>query len=100
MRLPRKRDYKKVIDVPCKDGTFQPYDVKWVKRFKRKSTLAECDPGDHTITIKLGQSRAETFRCMIHELLHAIEFECEIDIPHKMIYALEEPLALLLLENF
>lgn len=29
---------------------------------------------------------------LAHELLHAIEFEYELDIPHHLIYKLEKPL--------
>lgn len=66
------------------------YKIRFVRKFKHKDVLAECDPGDHEIRIKQGQSKDETFACLIHEVLHAlIEFEGEIDIKHKDIYLLE-----------
>lgn len=99
MRLPRKSEYPKELDIPCKDGTIQTYEIKWARKFKDRMQMAECDPGAHEITIKLGQTPTETFRCFIHEILHAIEFEMHIDIKHSMIYKLEEALFHLLKLN-
>lgn len=91
-----KKDYPKSLVIGD-----QVYKVKWVKDFKRGgNTLAECDPSDLTITIKTGQSREETMKCFIHELLHAVvEFEGDIDIPHSLIYKLEEPIFRFIKDN-
>lgn len=42
------------------------------------------------------KQRSETFW---HELLHAIEFEYEIKIPHSLIYELEKPLSYIFMKN-
>jgi hypothetical protein len=80
----------------------------WTVRFCRKmpdsektdTTLGLCDPGSLEIIIKLGQGRLETLSTFIHEICHMIEFEHEIDIPHKLISKLEDPIRDFVLENF
>lgn len=99
MRLPPRSEYPKEITIPCKDGGTQIYSIRWVKKFKEKTTLAECDPGSYEIRIKIGQTKAELFQCFIHEVLHAIEFEFPIDLSHRNIYKLEEALFQLLRLN-
>lgn len=44
------------------------------------------------IILKKGMSRHQTELAFIHELLHAIEFEYELEIPHGLIYLLETPI--------
>ncbi|NDF13277.1 MAG: hypothetical protein EB060_10755 [Proteobacteria bacterium] len=44
------------------------------------------------IILKKGMSRTQTELAFIHELIHAIEFEYEIAIPHALIYLLEAPI--------
>lgn len=99
MKLPRKSDYPKEISIPCKDGDTQVYKITWVKGFKDKDQLAECDPSDYVIRIKLGQTRQQLFKCFIHEILHAVEFEFPINLSHTSIYKLEEALFQLLQLN-
>lgn len=59
-----------------------------------------CDPEKKTITIKSGMSDRETFNTLVHELLHAIEFEHGLKIKHKMIYKLEKAIVEMLVDNF
>lgn len=44
---------------------------------------------EYTIQIKKSLSDKEKILCLIHELLHALEFEYKLDIPHKLIYKFE-----------
>lgn len=44
------------------------------------------------IILKKGMSRTQTELAFIHELLHAVEFEYDIKIPHLLVYALETPI--------
>ncbi len=42
----------------------------------------------------------EFARTYVHEVCHAIEEEYDIEIPHWLIYALEEPILDFIIENF
>lgn len=65
------------------------YEVVFVEAFDDPKCLAECRADKRQIAIKSGMSDSETFETLIHETLHALEFEYGIEIPHKSIYALE-----------
>jgi hypothetical protein len=51
-----------------------------------------CDEARREILIKSGMSSDETLKTLLHELLHAMEFEYSIKIPHEAIYQYEEAL--------
>jgi hypothetical protein len=63
------------------------------------SCLGICNGLTKTIIIKTGLSDRLTLETLIHELLHAICFEFEVKIPHKLIYALEAPIIKILKLN-
>jgi len=92
---PKKSDYPRQIAVA--DAI---YAVKFVRKIDDIGTLGLCDSGEKVITIKLGQSRADTLLTFIHELFHCLEFEYHFDINHKTIHKLEKPVAALLFDNF
>lgn len=48
-----------------------------------------CEQGKRQITILTGMSPQLTTETFIHEVFHALEFEYEIEIPHKSIHLLE-----------
>lgn len=73
------------------------YKVSFVKGLK---CLGITDPEKYTIKIRAGMSRAETFRTMIHEVLHVLEFSWPIKLKHKTVYKLEEAIFSLLMDNF
>lgn len=75
------------------------WDVKFVQKLDGKLTAGLCDPSCQTIYVRLGQTKIERLKTVIHELLHAMEHEYAITIPHKMVYTLEAPLAEFLLDN-
>lgn len=88
----------KIKDIPklirIKDDVF--YKVK----FKRGKSMPGYDGLCHfdTKEIWIGphttpQERLETFA---HEVIHAIHHEWGFDMPHKMVYNLEEPIAFLI----
>lgn len=92
----KRHQYPKTLHIGS-----EIYKVKFVRKFKDKSTLAECDPGDMEIRILCGQTPEETFMCFIHEILHAlVEFENDIEIKHNLIYSLEKPIYQFLRDNF
>jgi len=92
---PKKRDYPRQVVVG--DSI---YDVKFVRKIDADNTLGLCCSGSKTIWIRQKQTRQDTFLTFIHELLHAIEFEYELNIEHKLIHDLEKPIADLLFDNF
>ncbi|NCY21739.1 hypothetical protein EBX31_07265 [bacterium] len=97
---PRQKDYPK--DIIVGDSV---YLVRFVRAIggepagSDKETLGLCCPGEKEILLKQGMTPRERMSTFIHELLHAIEFEYEIDIPHKLVYQLEGPLTQLVLDN-
>jgi hypothetical protein len=57
-------------------------------------------PQEKLILLNTRQSDKEMFKTLLHEALHAIEVEYKIRIPHKLIYAMEGPLAEFIKANF
>lgn len=97
MRLPAFKKYPKKIYV--KD---EVYKVRMVKRIpgEVKTVNALCDGDKRVIWIRRSQSPSGLLRAFIHEALHALEFEYEIDIKHKTIHELEAAIAALMEDNF
>ena len=94
----KRKDYPKTFRIGTED-----YRIKFVRKFDKgeEDHLADCDPVKHLIRIRVGQTDEMNFRCLIHELLHAIgEFEHDTKIPHKLIHALETPFYQFIRENF
>lgn len=71
--------------------------MEWVEKFKEPDTVGQCDPGTRVISLKRGEK--DTFSTLIHEVLHAIQFEKGVKLTHKNIYELEGPLATVLRLN-
>ena len=96
MKPPAIRDYPKSLKVG--DET---YAIKFVRKFKDSETVGECDPESRTIFLKLGEGREETFKTLIHELMHALlEFEGDLDVKHRFIYKAESLIYQFLCDNF
>lgn len=81
------------------------WTVKFVRHIQPtdrdgKQTIGLTCPADNIIYIKTGLKPKERWETYIHEVLHAIEFSWGFRIPHKLIYRLEKPLVMLLIENF
>lgn len=97
MKLPCYKDYKSEYHVG--DET---YTLRFVSKLPDcgPEDIGLCDPGSRTIYIKKGLTKALLFRTVVHELLHAIEFELEIKISHKLVYQLEKAIVDTLLMNF
>lgn len=88
-----RREFPNMLRI--KDDVF--YKVKF--RRETDGAMGWCDQGKQEIIIATGLPPKERILTFIHEALHAIEFEHEIKIPHKLIYQLEAPIAYLLTEN-
>lgn len=61
--------------------------------------MGVCDPNTRQILILLGMSTKDTLATFIHELLHAMEFEHGIEIPHKAVHQLDVAIESLLRLN-
>lgn len=67
------------------------YQVVWSEVIKdNPDIMGLAEPNEKTIYLKLGMSDTETMKTLIHEVIHAIEFEWDQPIPHKITYTLEE----------
>lgn len=94
MKIPRK--------LLVKD---QIYEVKYVSRIPSVNDGTKgplrglCCSDKQVIYIARGISKAEKVQTFFHELLHAIEFEYDIEIDHKLVYKLEGPLAQVIVDN-
>ncbi len=93
----RMKDYPKEILV-----RENIWDVKFVKRTLLNDLYCYgmCDPSETAIYIKMGQTSEERLKTFLHELLHAIEHEYNIVIPHKLVHRLEDPFARFLIDNY
>ncbi len=66
------------------------YDIFFVDKIDEHESLGFCDSDKKQILILLGMSDRETLKTIVHEVLHAIEFENDIPLPHSVVYALDE----------
>lgn len=94
MKLPSERQYPKRIYL----GNYT-YTVRFVSRLP-KDTVGEADPVKCEIRILKGLGPKARLTTYVHEVLHAMEFSFDINLPHKLVRALEEPLVDFFLQNF
>jgi len=92
VKIPSIKDYPKKIHL-----RHTTYKIRFVKRL---GACGETDPNKFEIRIKKGMSRNETFRTLLHEVLHLVEFEWPVKLKHKTIWKLEAALFDLLIDNF
>jgi hypothetical protein len=76
------------------------WDVRFVRRIlEDKTAVGQADFDEKEILICLGIGKKEQAKTLIHELLHAFECEYKINLPHELIYKLEEPIYRFLCDN-
>lgn len=75
------------------------YKIRFVNRIRgcnlpvgKGATVGIFDPHRIEILIKKGMSEDDTLKTLLHELVHAIEYEYEIKISHRGVYRFEEAL--------
>jgi hypothetical protein len=92
--LPKASQYPKRIYVKG-----EVYKVTFTTKIKH---FGDTDSETKVIRIRSGMSKRETFKTFLHELLHAIEFECDFKstLKHSQIYDLEDAIFELLIDNF
>lgn len=86
------------------DRTYRIRFVKSIRRCNRPvgkgATIGLHDPARVEILIKQGLSEDDTLKTLLHELVHAIEYEYEIKISHSGVYKFEEALFDFICANF
>ena len=75
------------------------YEIVWIDSFKDPQTVGECRPWARQIALKTGASERSLFKSFVHEVLHAVEVERGIKIPHRSIYKLEDAIFYLFFHN-
>lgn len=75
------------------------YKVVFKVRIDSSDPLGMCDSGKRKIYIKKGLSLVSTFSTLIHEVLHALEFEYNIEIKHKSVHLYEQAILDFLMSN-
>lgn len=66
----------------------------------KRENIGLCDPSTNEVLLKTGLDARERLETFLHEVLHCIEFEYEMELGHKIIYALQGPIAQFLIDNF
>lgn len=94
----RQRDYPREIVVG--DQVWEIRFVRGIAGTATTVTLGLCDPSEHVIYIKQGLKPTERLATFVHEVLHAIEYEYNIEIAHKLVHLLDEPIAKLIIDNY
>lgn len=61
--------------------------------------LGLCDPSLRTIYIKKQQTKRQQMATLVHEILHAMEFEYDFNLTHKVIGKIENPVADFIRDN-
>lgn len=86
------------------DRTYRIRFVKSIRRCTRPvgkgATVGIHDPARIEILIKAGMSEDDTLKTLLHELVHAIEYEYEIKISHSGVYKFEEAIFDFICANF
>lgn len=62
--------------------------------------LGLCDSDLKRIYVRVTLPPFLKFQTLIHELLHAFEFELKIDFDHALVYALERPILEFMRRNY
>lgn len=95
MQIPKKSEYPFRIKI---NKVF--YTIIFVEQIEYRDPFGLCDFERKVILLKNKQSQKDLFKTFLHEILHAMEFEYNIPITHKIIYQLEESVFQLLKDNF
>lgn len=94
-----QRDFPKTILIG--DTMWQ---IKFVRNVPATTTPGRtvdglCEPETCIIYIRKGLKPLYRLEVVLHEILHAIDFEYGITLDHKLIEKLEKPLQRLLMDN-
>lgn len=70
-----KQNLKSLIPSKVRITRNVSYEVLFVDSFDASDDLGQCRPTEKQIVIKNGQSDTDTYKCFLHELFHAFNFE-------------------------
>jgi hypothetical protein len=88
-----KRSFPREIEIA--PGVF--YRLIWKRNLGKNRGEAWTD---HKVLLEQGHSLEDTYETIAHEILHCIEYEWGIKIPHNLIYKIEKGLGFILRRNF
>lgn len=66
------------------------YEVLYVDEFPNEKVLGECRYDNRQIVLKKGHTPLQTFSTFIHECIHAISFENDLNFTENQVLGLEE----------
>lgn len=97
MKLPTIKQYPKELHF-----NEETYKIKFVGRIPGGSKYDKglCDGSSNTIYLRKSMDKSSMFRTLIHESIHAMEFEYEIKITHPVVHQLEKAIGDFLMVNF
>ncbi len=95
----RDKRIDKVLKRPAWKIGEREYRIAWCERIEGKDTLGYCDDEAGVIYLKTGQTFEESFKTLIHELIHAFEKQYRIPLSHRSVYKLELAIFELLNQN-
>lgn len=95
MKFPPKTKYHKTLKIKGEE-----WRIAFVDVIEGEDTAGMCDPSNRIIYIQNKQSRAETAKTFIHEVLHALDDEYSLNLSHPTVYKLEIALYEFLKDNF
>jgi len=72
------------------------YEVLFIDEFKSPSTLGETRLEDKQIVLKNGQTPKELVKTYLHECLHAVSEEFDVNLTEQQILKMEEALSFIL----
>ena len=72
------------------------YEVLFIDEFKSPSILGETRLEDKQIVLKNGQTPKELVKTYIHECLHAVSEEFDVNLTEQQVLKLEEALSCIL----
>ncbi len=84
--------YPKTLKIG--DRTYRIRFVKSIRKCKKQlgtgAIVGLYDPNRIEILIKAGMSSDDTLKTLLHEVVHAFEYEYDIKIAHSGVYKFEE----------
>lgn len=95
----KKTKLKLPDEVKVRNETYRILKAKGVL-LDDPECVGYCDPEHRVIAINVEQTEKQQLRTFIHEILHALSDEFNIDIKHKSIYKLEKAIYRFIKDNF
>jgi hypothetical protein len=75
------------------------YSLAWVKVIDDPRTVGYCEDSSKIIYLKDGEPIDETFKTMLHEMIHAMDHVYSIKLSHTQVRKLELAFAEFLIQN-